>query len=432
MTLRSIGTSLLRYWYVVVGGAILFAAIAGAIAASESTVYSAQTYVYAPSAAAPLNTSPAVLDRQMVNTFEFLRDEEIPSRVLSEADVDMEPGEAAARVNVSQFPGADIIVVSATASTSEMAISLAGAAAEHYADVINDQSAERLARLARVLSAEETSVTLSGLDALALSLLQEEARVLGAATVSSSATSVTQSAVFGGMVGILFGALVAVALGYVKVPTGSEGEIEELTGLAVLGRVDDSATVPREAGTPDARIELIATTMAERVVGAGSSTVVLVPAQVGTGVQQIAQDVARGLAAQGKDVAVVDATDTPDRDGLAQLADPGQSVSSLAEQVSVGTGRVSLLPPGRTPVPFASWIGTTEAEGALTRLAESCSFAIVVGPPLPKDASGLLLASQIGSAVLVVPETMSRSGAAAAASDLHRSDLKYAEVLVVS
>ena len=217
--------------------------------------------------------------------------------------------------------------------------------------------------------------------------------------MSGGVSNTTQSAVFGGMVGLLFGVLMALGLGYVKVPADSTREIEELTSLPTLGRVDYSATTPRESGTPDARLELIAATLFDRLAPTGSSAVALVPAQEGTNVEQIAQDLARGLAAQGKEIAVVDAADLNSSDGLAQLADAGSDLASVAEQITVGTGALFMLAAGRTNVPFASWLGTPEAVAALSRLRQTCPLTILVAAPVSKDASGLLLASQIGSAV---------------------------------
>lgn len=432
MTVRTIGRSLLKYWYVVLGGAVLFAVMAGAISATESTTYAAQSFVYAPSAILAPNTNPVVLDRQLSNTLEFLNAEEIPTRVLSDGNVDMEPAEAGSHVSLSQAPGLDIVIVSATASTSEEAVALAESAAGFYASLLNDQRSEQLDRLDNVLTSSETSVSLTGLDALSIAAIEETARVIGPTSVSGGASNTTQSAVFGGMVGLLFGALVALALGYVKVPADSTREIEELTSLPTLGRVDYSATTPRESGTPDARLELIAATLFDRLAPTGSSAVALVPAREGTNVEQIAQDLARGLAAQGKEIAVVDASDLNSSDGLAQLADAGSDLASVAEQITVGTGALFMLAAGRTNVPFASWLGTPEAVAALSRLRQTCPLTILVAAPVSKDASGLLLASQIGSAVLLVPETMSRTQASKTADEISRMALSYTEVLVIS
>ena len=128
------------------GGAVLFAVMAGAISATESTTYSAQSFVYAPSAILAPNTNPVVLDRQLSNTLEFLNAEEIPTRVLSDGNVDMEPAEAGSHVSLSQAPGLDIVIVSATASTSEEAVALAESAAGFYASLLNDQRSEQLDR----------------------------------------------------------------------------------------------------------------------------------------------------------------------------------------------------------------------------------------------------------------------------------------------
>jgi hypothetical protein len=233
-------------------------------------------------------------------------------------------------------------------------------------------------------------------------------------------------------VGALFGAAAAVALGYLRVPSDSVAEIEDLSHLPVLGRIDEAATTPRESGAPDAYVELIGTALLDRAAATGHALVTVLPAHRAIDVQHLAHDLARGIAAQGRDVALIDASSPDDDSGFAQLAEAHTSLDGIAESVAVGEGHVWMLKPGTTAVPFESWLGSEAAVSATTRLAERCDMALMVAPPLGKDAAGLLMASRTDAVTLVIAEAMARSDAERASEDVRRADVGFAEILIVA
>lgn len=251
------------------------------------------------------------------------------------------------------------------------------------------------------------------------------------------------------LIGCVLGLVVGLAGAFARTAVdrrlGGSGDIEDATGLPVLGAIPvelEHERLPAASHPGSIRSEayrLVRTNVGFTDMPEVPRTLLVTSAAPGEGKTSLVVNLAVSCAQAGESVVVVDADLRKPRVAYHLRVDGSRGLSDLlaAPQGTVGSrlqpavgGLLAVLPSGRTPPNPSELLGSEAMRTVLAQLTQQFDRVIVDAPPILPVADGVKLASLVGGVILVVKvEQTTREELVAASDRLERASARVLGVV---
>lgn len=408
MTVVDLIRLLRRSWLALVVGLLIGAAAALAYTYTRPTVYEAQAQgvVVAGSTISVGDTmSGDTVTVGRAQTYAALVGTQ-PVVARTQQVLASEKRSASGSASATASAGSPFVTVTATAPTARDAQAMANATLEALR-----VEALRLETFGRTRGAETSAEQMQTMTSI--NMLPYQSATVPAAPVRSG---LVRNLAAGMLVGLLLGALFAVARRAFDSKVRSQGQVEELTGRAVLGVVPETKQLKKRAGQGDVRLSGAAAEALRQLrtnlrfvsVDDPPRSVVVTSPTPGDGKSTVATQLARLLAAAGERVVLVDCDLRRPTQASSFGLDSSVGVSqvlagdvALAEAVQdSGTPGLLVLPAGRIP-PNPSELLGSNAMSTLIKQLSSSHMVILDAPPVLAVTDGALLGAAADGTLLV-------------------------------
>lgn len=406
---------------------------------------------------APSVTDPTELERLTSTQIHLAQIPAVAIAALRRADIrDMTPRQLLANVTLAEEPNADLVDVSVTAPTPQLAERLsaayAAAFASYQAGLVGGQLSRELSGVETTISNElrDTRANQSRLtDSVSfqqlLSLRDDLAAAAAAAPRSSIVASAAQTATktapkplrntaLAVLLGLLLGCGLAFLLDARDRRARSTNEIGEVLGLNLLARIpaprrdrwkrsDFSLTMLRDPDSVQAEAIKMLQANLEFVRMQGHTQAVLFTSAVGQeGKSTTVANLAASLAQAGRNVVVVDGDlrqpslsrllNVPEQPGLAELAlgdVPPDRAGELLANVELDEGltpprlrgTLRVLPAGRREEQPDRLLSSPALPVLFAKLRADADWILVDTPPLTKFYDALIASQNVDALVAV-------------------------------
>lgn len=459
--------TLARYKFLILLVALVMGAAAYFVTARQAPQYQATSKLLVNQSAVaglpnvastPSVTDPTELERLTSTQIHLAQIPTVASAALRRARASgMTPQQLLANVTLTEEPNADLVDVSVTAGTPELAERLSAAYANAFASY---QAGLVGVELSRELSGVQSTITSelrqagSNRAALAnsvsfqqlLSLRDDLAAATAAAprssvvassaqTATKTAPKPTRNAALAAVLGLLLGCGLAFLLDARDRRARSTTEISEVLGLNLLARIPAPArrwrsrtefpvTMLRDPRSVQAEATKMLQANLEFARLQGKAQAVLFTSAVGQeGKSTTVANLAASLAQAGRDVVVVDADlrqpslspmfNVPEQPGLAELAlgdvAPDRVCDLLADVELDATlvprsvrGRLRVLPAGRREEQPDRLLSSPALPALFAELRMDADWVLVDAPPLTKFYDSLIVSQHVDALVAVV------------------------------
>jgi polysaccharide biosynthesis transport protein len=376
--------------------------------------------------------------KEAITDIELFTTQEVAEMTSEDLDRQVSPAEVMGATSAEAANASDVIEVTVSYPDPQLAADMANGMAENYIEFRREDQRSRIDQaeeLGRADLAALEEEQRSGPQGRALrqqlarltalkSLQTGDATVLKQATTPSDPVSLSpvRNTVFGGMLGLIVGVVLALLLHRVDRRARDSGEIEAGYELPLLGRVPASAAL---AGAPPLSLRPLRGSDAEafrllrsrlryfNVDSELKSILVTSPAS-GDGKTTIAAGLAAASAAAGVGTVLVEADmhqsaladveGVADGPGLAELLSGQASLDEVCRPVGVpGSGAASLevIVAGSVPPNPAQLLESDRASELLRELGSRYSVVIIDAPPVTAVADAIPLTRAVDGVVVV-------------------------------
>ena len=419
MTTRRLVSLVRRRLLVILAGVLLGVVAAGVYVATATPVYSATTKLYASS------TTNDPTGSELVNSGLYARDQvksyaqlvttpTVLDQVIDDLDLDLTSGELAATISVNVPLNTVLVEVTAHDDDPEHAAELADAVAEALPPVVEE--------LEKRTKAEQAPMRLT--------------IVQPAATPDFRDSPNTKVDLLAGLLlGLVLGVSAAVVLEALRRRVTSVGEIEELTGLPVLGLLPE----PGAEATPESQraTRLVWASMLA-AVGHAPRAFLLASVAESSSAARLAARLAPVVAETERSVVWLDADLLGARASTALgvevspgLADVLSGESTLDEiVVPWGESTMSVVPSGATTGAVSGQYAGPALAGVVEDLRAGFETVVLDGTSTTDIADLALLAQHVEAVVLVVTPSGRREELAQVVREVLAASMRVVGVVV--
>jgi capsular polysaccharide biosynthesis protein len=361
-------------------------------------------------------------ERDLNTSVQLITLEPIADGVRRALDLNESASALVGRVTTAVDRNSNIVAISVRDAEAERAAVIANAFAAGYRDyranaaqaAVQDAVASAQARLAQLESGPESDALRRELTRLEVAQAFQTGGVqivhqATAASATSQPRPLTRGLV-GALLGLVVAALTIVVLARTDRRAGGDDDLEEVTGVPVVGRIPHSG-----AAAADAMVTLALTLARGRAGRAPGGVLLLTSAGPDEGTPEVAFDLARALGAVGlKPIAIEADLRSPrfseilgleDTGGLAAVLDGTGDVDS--ELVVVGA-EAAVLPAGAaTELPQTLLAGERMA-AIVEEARERSDVVLIAGSPVGTFGDVLALAGLVHEVLLVARVDVSR------------------------
>ena len=393
---RAVWSALRRGWRIIVAGLLVGAVVAFLVSTLMGARYSTHMQFFV-SATDSASTSDAYqggqfAQQRVASYTELLSGEELGARVASKVGGGVTSGQVASDVSGSTVTGTVLIDVTVTDASSTTAEQIAGAVAEEFPALVAqlEQAGSESAPVAVALTDRPG-------DAVAPSM-------------------VPRTTLFGGVLGLLLGAVVAVVRALLDRTVRDKERAEQVTGAPVTGIVfrddelDREHTIGRANPRTQEQYRQLATSLQYLDVD-NPPTVIMVGSSVpAEGKTTAVINLALALVDAGERVTVVEAdlrrpkvTEYLGLVGGVGLTNVLAGNAGLADVVQpVGDGALRVLPAGPTPPNPGRLLGSAQMAALLEELRADNDYVLIDAAPLLPVADSRSLATHVDGVLLSV------------------------------
>ncbi len=445
---RALGIARRRWRWIVVA-LLLTVALSGLLEGTTEPEYEATTTVILSrqdigSVVAGVSTpssSSDTLARSAKTQAEVASSLAVAERMKRQLGLRLSASEIRSRIDAKPAADADVLQISATASTQAEARKLSLVAATSYiavrrgidtravTDTRRQLSRQRaLLRNQRTAAAQQLLRELAARDqqlALIETLATGGANLLSdEPTVEKLHPRVPRALMVGSVLGLALGFVVAVLRDLTDRRVGSPEEIAEALSLPVIAELPfetevSSRTAAQIASSGDALNEafrLLRTTVLTEMRSRGSTSLLVTSAIAAEGKTMVSAVLGSVLAAGGNQVRVIDADlrrpslarrfGIPGAPGMMEMLGSDLAEDDVVARVEIGAGTdgavVEVVPAGRPPLTPGEFVASRRFDEALG-LAKPAPEALMLldGPPLNLFADALAIAERVEGVVLV-------------------------------
>jgi capsular exopolysaccharide synthesis family protein len=389
-------SALRRGWPTIVAGLVLGAVIALLVSVLVGPRYSTHMQFFV-STTDSASTSDAFqggqfAQQRVASYTELLSGEELATRVVDALDLDVTPGRVAGDVVGTTVTGTVLIDVTVTDPSQQVAEQIAGAVADEFPALVAELEASGV---------DEAPVTVALTDRP------------GAASAPSMAL---RNTLFGAILGLLLGAVAAVARALLDRTVRDKERAEALTGAPVTGIVfrdhelDRTHTIERMAPRTAEQYRQLATSLQYLDVDNPPKVIMVASSVPAEGKTTTVINLAMALADSGVRVTVVEADLRRPKVteylglvsgvGLTNVLAGNADLDDVLQ--AVGDGCLRVLAAGPTPPNPGRLLGSAQMSVLLDKLRSDNDYVLVDAAPLLLVADSRGLAAHVDGVLLSV------------------------------
>jgi succinoglycan biosynthesis transport protein ExoP len=400
MTVRGYLWLLRRRWMLVFLGAAAGVVVAVALSLLAAPAYTSQVQLFVGTRVAEdprgdtLHQAGLFAQQRVKSYVRIVDSSAVTERVISRLDLDLTPRQLEAKISAEAPLDTVLINVDVTDTSPERAREIANATAREFVSVVRDIE----------------TTTRTGGSQIDMAIVRE-------ADTPSSPTSPRPrlNGAVGLLVGLLLGALLAVARDRLDRTIPAPNAVEEHLGVPILGVVPRDRAVERDptvvrtapqTKSADGLRRLRAAVQLHRNV----TPLLVTSALPGEGKTTVAVNLALAVAEAGKRVIVIDADlrapgvaealGLEQGPGLVQVLQGHATLREAAQEW--GPGLIRVLHAGGTARDPAVLLRSPRLGDLVRTLAEQEAFVIVDTPALEQAADALIFAPHVAGALVVV------------------------------
>jgi receptor protein-tyrosine kinase len=417
-------------WWLLVTGAVLGLAVAGALSWFATPLYSSSTQLFV-SVAGSTDTSAAyqgnLFSQQRVTSYaELLTGEQLAGDVVDDLGLDLTAGQVAGKVAARALPDTVILEVTVTDTSAARARDIAASLGEQFREQVTELETPDGAQTSTV---KVTTVQPAELDPAPVS------------------PDVTRNLALGLVLGSLIGLGAALLRARLDNTVKSGDHVQELAGTGLIGTVLEDPTLDerhvvtsRDTHSLTAEsFRAIRTNLQFLDVDNPPRVIVVASSVPGEGKSTLAVNLATALAQAGSRVMLVEADLRRPRVtkymGLVSGAGLTNVLAGTAELDEVvqpwGEGKLRVLAAGPMPPNPSEVLGSAQMRALLERLRETQDYVIVDTPPLlPVTDAAVLSVLADGCVITTRFGKTRREQFGEAAATLARIDAKLLGVVL--
>jgi capsular exopolysaccharide synthesis family protein len=397
-----------RWWWLLIGVTLVFAAIVYYLTDLQPRVYRATTTIFVNQSAAPgaITYSDALLNQQLVKTYSQMAEQPVVlEQVLQRLPIALMVSDLSNMVSAQPIRDTQLIQISVTGNHPVMMTDIANATAEVF---VEQQRAE--------LPPEQAS---------ALRIAQPA--LLPTTPIGPNPL---RNAILAGFLGLMLAAGLVMAYEYLDDKIKTPSDMEAVAGLTTLGVVTNqhgrkaqkidlvTATAPRS--TVAEAYRMVRTNLEFASIDRRLKTILITSANPKEGKSTTAANLATVLAQGGKQVILVDADlrkpslhhifGKVNRIGLTNALVLG--IEDVERHLlETGTENLRLLTSGPMPPNPAEVLSSSRFTALIESLSTQADVVIIDSPPVLAVTDPMIIAARVDGTVLVVDSKKTRSSA---------------------
>jgi succinoglycan biosynthesis transport protein ExoP len=419
-----------RGWWLLVIGLLLGVSVGGVYTWQATPLYTSTTQLFV-STTATQNSATAyqgdLFSQQRVTSYvEILTGERLAGRVVEQLGLDVTPAQVAGTISALVIPKTVLLEVSVTRESPTEARDIAAAVGQQFTQLVTELETPDAAAAPTVKVA----------------VLEEP----GVPQVPTSPYPVRNIAL-GAIAGLVLAAAVALLRERMDNTVKTPEDLEELTGVAVVGALAEDPTLAdtvlfnEENGYSETAeaYRQIRTNLQFLDVDRPAHTIVVTSSLPGEGKTTVAVNLALVLAESGARVALIEGDLRRPRvtrylgmisgAGLANVLAGTVRYDQVVQPV--GNGRLSVLAAGPMPPNPSEMLGSGQMRLLLDEMRQENDYVLIDAPPLLPVTDAAVLSVAADGALLVARHGVTTRAQLHRASEaLHRIDAKLLGVIL--